>query len=227
MVLRSIAHHPGAIDSEDFQRYFLFLLEQVHRNCRCYCCCLSSFWYIRTPSNFRGVPVSGSWHPWHLACIVLQYIYVWPTFRCSQLVLLAEQMANDVESWLSRATLAHVPVSVSWGSGYDHPCRPLPFRILHPAHACRTPLLGGEGLNSPLRVLTRSSTAPPFPLFRHFVSSVGTPPKQGRQLWGLGSEQQLNIVVDRVGAGIKNQDPRLLRTMLPVFRDAYPDIVYR
>lgn len=30
MVLRSIAHHPGAIDSEDFQRYFLFLLEQVH-----------------------------------------------------------------------------------------------------------------------------------------------------------------------------------------------------
>lgn len=29
MVLRSIAHHPGAIDSEDFQRYFLYLLEQV------------------------------------------------------------------------------------------------------------------------------------------------------------------------------------------------------
>lgn len=50
---------------------------------------------------------------------------------------------------------------------------------------------------------------------------------QGRQLWGLGSEKQLNIVVDRIGAGIKNQDPRLLRTMLPVFRDAYPDIVYR
>eukprot|EP00752_Nemacystus_decipiens_P002490 g2341.t1 len=51
--------------------------------------------------------------------------------------------------------------------------------------------------------------------------------EQGRQLWGLGSEQQLNIIVDRIGAGIKNQDPRLLRTMLPVFRDAYPDIVYR
>lgn len=29
LVLRSIAHHPGAIDSEDFQRYFLYLLEQV------------------------------------------------------------------------------------------------------------------------------------------------------------------------------------------------------
>lgn len=29
MVLRSIAHHPGAIESEDFQRYFLYLLEQV------------------------------------------------------------------------------------------------------------------------------------------------------------------------------------------------------
>ncbi len=50
---------------------------------------------------------------------------------------------------------------------------------------------------------------------------------QGRSLWGLGSVQQMNIVVDRIGAGIKNQDPRLLGTMLPVFRDAYPDIVYR
>lgn len=53
------------------------------------------------------------------------------------------------------------------------------------------------------------------------------PEKQGRQLWGMGSVRQLNIIVDRVGAGIKNQDPRLLRDMLPVFRDAYPDIVYR
>eukprot|EP00904_Undaria_pinnatifida_P011467 jgi/Undpi1/7450/HiC_scaffold_22.g09923.m1 len=39
--------------------------------------------------------------------------------------------------------------------------------------------------------------------------------------------EQMNIVVDRVGAGVKNQDPRLLSTMLPVFRDAYPDIIYR
>ncbi|CAN0412974.1 unnamed protein product [Ectocarpus fasciculatus] len=51
--------------------------------------------------------------------------------------------------------------------------------------------------------------------------------EQGRQLWGLGAVQQLNIIVDRVGAGIKNQDPRLLQSMLPVFRDAYPDIVFR
>lgn len=29
MVLRSIAHHPGAIPFEDFERYFLYLLEQV------------------------------------------------------------------------------------------------------------------------------------------------------------------------------------------------------
>lgn len=29
MVLRSIAHHPGVIDPEDFERYFLYLLEQV------------------------------------------------------------------------------------------------------------------------------------------------------------------------------------------------------
>ena len=50
---------------------------------------------------------------------------------------------------------------------------------------------------------------------------------QGRQLWGVGSVWQINIVVDRVGAGLKNQDPKLLSTMLPVFRDAYPDIVYR
>ncbi|CAN0531839.1 unnamed protein product [Ectocarpus sp. 8 AP-2014] len=46
-------------------------------------------------------------------------------------------------------------------------------------------------------------------------------------LWGLGAVQQLNIIVDRVGAGIKNQDPLLLQSMLPVFRDAYPDIVFR
>ncbi|CAN0326707.1 unnamed protein product, partial [Hapterophycus canaliculatus] len=47
--------------------------------------------------------------------------------------------------------------------------------------------------------------------------------EQGRQLWGLGSERQLNIIVDRIGAGVKNQDPRLLGTMLPMFRDVYPD----
>ncbi|CAM9866122.1 unnamed protein product [Scytosiphon promiscuus] len=51
--------------------------------------------------------------------------------------------------------------------------------------------------------------------------------EQGRQLYGLGAERQLNIIVDRIGAGVKNQDPRLLGSMLPVFRDAYPDIVYR
>ena len=32
MALRSIAHLPGRIDSEEFQRYFLYLLEQVRRN---------------------------------------------------------------------------------------------------------------------------------------------------------------------------------------------------
>lgn len=31
MALRSIAHLPGRIDSEEFQRYFLYLLEQVRR----------------------------------------------------------------------------------------------------------------------------------------------------------------------------------------------------
>lgn len=29
MVLRSIAHLPGRVDTDDFQRYFLYLLEQV------------------------------------------------------------------------------------------------------------------------------------------------------------------------------------------------------
>lgn len=43
----------------------------------------------------------------------------------------------------------------------------------------------------------------------------------------MGSVQQMNIVIDRVGAGMKNQDPKLLGMMLPVFRDAYPDIIYR
>lgn len=37
----------------------------------------------------------------------------------------------------------------------------------------------------------------------------------------------MNILIDRVGAGLKNQDPRLLAMTLPVFRDAYPDIIYR
>lgn len=31
MALRSIAHLPGRIDSDEFQRYFLYLLEQVRR----------------------------------------------------------------------------------------------------------------------------------------------------------------------------------------------------
>ncbi len=37
MVLRSIAHHPGAIPSEDFQRYFLYLLEQVREGRTRFC----------------------------------------------------------------------------------------------------------------------------------------------------------------------------------------------
>lgn len=32
MVLRSIAHHPGVIDPEDFKRYFIYLLEQVRNS---------------------------------------------------------------------------------------------------------------------------------------------------------------------------------------------------
>ncbi|CAM9419085.1 unnamed protein product, partial [Choristocarpus tenellus] len=51
--------------------------------------------------------------------------------------------------------------------------------------------------------------------------------EQGRQLWGAGSSTQVNFLVDRVGAGLANQDPKLLGAMLPLFRDAYPDIVHR
>lgn len=51
--------------------------------------------------------------------------------------------------------------------------------------------------------------------------------EKGRARFGVGTTTQMNLLVDRVGAGMKNQDPSLLSSLLPVFRDAYPDILYR
>lgn len=86
--------------------------------------------------------------------------------------------------------------------------------------------VGKPGGTPPPPPLPSDLSPPTFSLSatRLFVAWIEP---QGRHLWGVGSVRQMNIVVDRVGAGLKNQDPRLLSTMLPVFRDAYPDIVYR
>ncbi|CAM9580270.1 unnamed protein product [Discosporangium mesarthrocarpum] len=51
--------------------------------------------------------------------------------------------------------------------------------------------------------------------------------EEGRRRYGVGASTQMNLLVDRVGAGLANQDPQLLSVVLPVFRDVYADIIYR
>jgi len=49
--------------------------------------------------------------------------------------------------------------------------------------------------------------------------------EQGRKKYGLGKNVQACVVVDRIGSGLKNQDPALLRELLPCFTTHFPGIV--
>eukprot|EP00611_Tribonema_gayanum_P002844 TRINITY_DN12181_c0_g1_i3.p1 TRINITY_DN12181_c0_g1~~TRINITY_DN12181_c0_g1_i3.p1 ORF type:complete len:151 (-),score=42.94 TRINITY_DN12181_c0_g1_i3:280-732(-) len=63
----------------------------------------------------------------------------------------------------------------------------------------------------------------PSKFMRYLVYLV----EKGRREWGVGSHYQANMVVDRVDSGLHNQDPELLKVMLPIFRDNYPEIIHR
>jgi hypothetical protein len=49
--------------------------------------------------------------------------------------------------------------------------------------------------------------------------------EQGRKDFGLGISCQAAVVVDRIGSGLKNQDPALLRVLLPCFTTHFPGVV--
>jgi len=49
--------------------------------------------------------------------------------------------------------------------------------------------------------------------------------EQGRVDYGLGYKCQAAVVVDRVGSGLKNQDPALLRVLLPCFTTHFPGVI--
>ena len=49
--------------------------------------------------------------------------------------------------------------------------------------------------------------------------------ERARLQYGLGTEVQSIVVVDRIGSGLKNQDPALLRVLLPVIVEHYPEYV--
>ena len=56
---------------------------------------------------------------------------------------------------------------------------------------------------------------------RYVIKTV----EQGRKDFGLGRSCQAAVVVDRIGSGLKNQDPALLRVLLPAFTTHFPGIV--
>ncbi|CAM9280692.1 unnamed protein product [Chrysoparadoxa australica] len=49
--------------------------------------------------------------------------------------------------------------------------------------------------------------------------------EQARHEVGVGKELQINLVLDRKGVAFKNQDPGLLRKVLPLVNKAYPEIL--
>jgi len=49
--------------------------------------------------------------------------------------------------------------------------------------------------------------------------------EEGREKFGIGLETKVSVLVDRVGSGIKNQDPLLAREIIPVLRELYPELL--
>eukprot|EP00288_Rhodomonas_lens_P012558 CAMPEP_0177708658 /NCGR_PEP_ID=MMETSP0484_2-20121128/10394_1 /TAXON_ID=354590 /ORGANISM="Rhodomonas lens, Strain RHODO" /LENGTH=782 /DNA_ID=CAMNT_0019220237 /DNA_START=11 /DNA_END=2359 /DNA_ORIENTATION=- len=51
--------------------------------------------------------------------------------------------------------------------------------------------------------------------------------EEGRQRFALGKDVAATVIIDRVGSGLKNQDPALLRVLIPCFTQHYPAIIGR
>ncbi len=51
--------------------------------------------------------------------------------------------------------------------------------------------------------------------------------EEGRKRFGLGKDVAATIIIDRVGSGLKNQDPALLRVLIPCFTQHYPGVIGR
>ena len=60
---------------------------------------------------------------------------------------------------------------------------------------------------------------------KRFTRYVIQQTEKARLQYRLGVEVQSVVVVDRVGSGLKNQDPALLKVLLPVIVDHYPEYV--
>ena len=86
--------------------------------------------------------------------------------------------------------------------------------ILPPDSQGRPVVLYRAGLHVPGRVSSRDYT-------RGVIRLI----EQARRRYSLGVRSQACVLVDRVGSGLANQDPGLLRDMLPVFQRHYPGLV--
>jgi len=51
--------------------------------------------------------------------------------------------------------------------------------------------------------------------------------EEGRKRFGMGKDVAATVIIDRVGSGLKNQDPALLRVLIPCFTQHYPGIIGR
>jgi hypothetical protein len=60
---------------------------------------------------------------------------------------------------------------------------------------------------------------------QRFTRYVIQQTERARLQYGLGTEVQSIVIVDRIGSGLKNQDPALLKVLLPVIVDHYPEYV--
>jgi hypothetical protein len=82
------------------------------------------------------------------------------------------------------------------------------------APACRPIVVYRSCLHTPGRV-------DPEQYNRYVIKTL----EQGRVDYGLGYKVQAAVVVDRVGSGLKNQDPALLRVLLPCFTTHFPGVI--
>ncbi len=60
---------------------------------------------------------------------------------------------------------------------------------------------------------------------QRFTRYVIQQTERARLQYGLGTEVQSIVIVDRIGSGLKNQDPALLKVLLPVIVEHYPEVV--
>jgi hypothetical protein len=60
---------------------------------------------------------------------------------------------------------------------------------------------------------------------QRFTRYVIQQTERARLQYRLGTEVQSIVIVDRIGSGLKNQDPALLKVLLPVIVEHYPEYV--